>query len=168
MINQSPTIEILEGFENDSLKPLSLKSKEKSSGPKIYNSTTLHQHPSFKESNYEDEEDEDGDLSNYYGSSTTPSRPKPKKREFSPENLENTNKKRLTADNLSYSPTTTKPYGGNSILIQSFSIRNFQNITPDCNILLKICKWFQIAISQIRLHSHKVRSTRQEPTQERS
>ena len=59
VINQSPTIEILEGFENDSLKPLSLKSKEKSSGPKIYNSTTLHQHPSFKESNYEDEEDED-------------------------------------------------------------------------------------------------------------
>ena len=105
----------------------SLKSKEKSSGPKIYNSTTLHQHPSFKESNYEDDEDEDGDLINYYGSSTTPSRPKPKKREFSPETLENTNKKRLTADNLSYSPTT-KPFGGNSILIQSFSIRNFQKI----------------------------------------
>ena len=121
MINQSPTIEILEGFENDALKPLSLKSKEKSSGPKIYNSTTLHQHPSFKESNYEDEEDEDGDLSNYYGTSTTPARPKPKKREFSPEALEDTNKKRLTANNLSYSPTTTKTYGGNFILVQSFN-----------------------------------------------
>ena len=128
MINQSPTIEILEGFENDALKPLSLKSKEKSSGPKIYNSTTLHQHPSFKESNYEDEEDEDGDLSNYYGTSTTPARPKPKKREFSPETLEDTNKKRLTSDNLSNSPTTAKTYRGNSSLIQSFLIRNFQKL----------------------------------------
>ena len=115
-INLSPTIEILEGFENEALKHLSSKKHEKHNGQIIYNSLTLPKHPSNKDSNYEAEDDEDGELSSYYGAGdNTPVRLRQSKRQFSPDTKTIGNKKRigdLDKDNTdSYTPTSNENNG---------------------------------------------------------
>ena len=93
-INRSPTIEILEGFENECLKVLVLKKNEKQKGPIIYNSLNLPQPTTYRETSEDD--DDDGDLNSYYGASDRiPARSKQAKREASPNEKEFANKKRL-------------------------------------------------------------------------
>ena len=95
-INQSPTIAILEGFENEILKPLASKKNEKQTGPVVYNSSTLPQFLPSAENTTLDDEDEDGDLSSYYGGTEKkPDRSRQTKREFSPDGKEFSSKKKL-------------------------------------------------------------------------
>ena len=95
-INQSPTLEILEGFENEILKLLASKKNEKLTGPIVYNSSTLPQFLSNAERNTFDDEDEDGDLSSFYGATENkPDRSRQTKREFSPDSKEFSVKKKL-------------------------------------------------------------------------
>ena len=90
-ISQPPTVDILEGFENESLKSLAAKRHEKSAGPVIYNSMTIHQA----------EDDDDGGLSSYYGDSNkTPVRSKQVKRQVSPDDDTITNKKRIGGQDI--------------------------------------------------------------------
>ena len=98
-INRSPTIEILESFENECLKVLALNKNEKPNGPIIYNSLNLPQSTTYKET-YTSDDDEDGDLTGYYGASDkTPVRSKQAKREASPDEKEVANKKRMGEPN---------------------------------------------------------------------
>ena len=118
-INQTPTIEILEGFENESLKLLAGKKNKKATGPVVYNSLTLPQHPSYEGTGCDgDDDDDDGGLSGYYGTSNkTPVRSTQVKRQVSPEVNTLANKKRIGGHNLdspvTFSPTSTSSYKGN-------------------------------------------------------
>ena len=95
-INQSPTIEILEGFENEALKHLVAKKNEKSTGPIVYNSSTISQYISRTEENNLDDEEEDGDISSFYGTNDKKAdKLKSVKREFSPDGKDYSAKKRI-------------------------------------------------------------------------
>ena len=98
-INRSPTMEILESFENECLKVLVSNKNKKQKGPIIYNSLNLPQHTTYKET-YTEDDDEDGDLDGYYGANEkTPVRSKQAKREASPNDKDVANKKRLGEPN---------------------------------------------------------------------
>ena len=108
-ITQSPTIEILDGFETEILKFLAAKKNEKTHGPIVYNSTTLPLLISRTEGNEIDDEDEDGDLSSFYGASDKKSdSSKSIKREFSPDGKIFSAKKRIGGSNQeNFSPNTS-------------------------------------------------------------
>ena len=108
-ITQSPTIEILDSFENEILKFLTAKKNEKTHGPIVYDSTTLPQLIARTERNELDDEDEDGDLSSFYGASDKKSdTSKSIKREFSPDGKIFSAKKRIGGNNQeNFSPNTS-------------------------------------------------------------
>ena len=108
-ITQSPTIEILDGFETEILKFLAAKKNEKTHGPIVYNSTTLPLLISRTEGNEIDNEDEEGDLSSFYGASDKNSdSSKSIKREFSPDGKIFSAKKRIGGSNQeNFSPNTS-------------------------------------------------------------
>ena len=123
-INQAPNLEILDGFENEALKLLAAKKNEKLVGPIVYNSSTISQFISRTEQNGLDDEDEDGDLSSFYGANDNkPAKSNSIKREFSPDGKQYSAKKRIgeiNSETLSLnSPNTSiikgKPKFSNSL-----------------------------------------------------
>ena len=109
-INQTPSIEILEGFENESLKLLAGKKRDKTIGPVVYNSSTLPQHSPYKGTSCDvDDDDDDGGLTGYYGTSNkTPVHSRQVKRQVSPDSNTIGNKKRIGGHDLN-SPAPFSP-----------------------------------------------------------
>ena len=114
-MSEAPTIVILEGFENEALKVISASGKksDKAFGPIVYNSSTLPKHFYSEGAEY-DPDDDDGELSGYYGESkATPVRSKQVKRQISPDNDSFTNRKRFVGAELD-SPSSM-PFSPNSL-----------------------------------------------------
>ena len=114
-MTQAPTIEILDGFENEVLKLLlaSGKKNDKVFGQIVYNSSTLPKHFHSEGAEY-DPDDDDGELSGYYGESkATPVRSKQIKRQISPDNDSFTSRKRFVGAELD-SPLPM-PFSPNSL-----------------------------------------------------
>ena len=124
-INTPPTLEILEGFENECLKVLVMNKNGKNKGPIIYNSLNLPQNTTYNET-YTTEDDEDGDLNSYYGEGDQRTvRSQQVKRVASPNDKDVVNKKRIGESNSDISvinsPANTLSKGKLSVYISKMS-----------------------------------------------
>ena len=114
-MSEAPTIEILEGFENEALKVISASGKksDRTFGQIVYNSSTLPKHFHSEGAEY-DPDDDEGELSGYYGENkATPIRSKQVKRQVSPANDPLSGRKRFIGAELD-SPSSI-PFSPNSL-----------------------------------------------------
>ena len=114
-LSEAPSIEILEGFENEALKVISASGKksDRTFCQIVYNSSTLPKHFHSEGAEY-DPDDDEGELSGYYGENkATPIRSKQVKRQVSPDNDPLSSRKRFIGAELD-SPSSI-PFSPNSL-----------------------------------------------------